>query len=74
MITERAKICVDGPAGGFARRVYLLGGIQRGKEVLMGIICLGEDTDVIDVDYDISRVDLFLQRCRHETLKTTRRR
>ena len=38
----------------------------------MGIIWLGENTDVIDVDYDTARTDVFFQHCRHETLKTTR--
>ena len=38
----------------------------------MGIISLGEDTDVIDIDYDIARADVLLQHRRHETLKTAR--
>ena len=32
MIAERAKICVDGPAGGFARRVYIFSEAKEGKE------------------------------------------
>jgi hypothetical protein len=30
-------------------------------EVLLGIICLGEDADVIDIYNNIARTDVFLQ-------------